>query len=419
MRRRVVITGLGALSPNGVGVSAYWDALFSGTSGIRRLTRIRPEQHRHDCGGEVVDFDPLQYFSPRQVQRSGRAAQLNLVAAQMAWDDSGLTIDQLNTDRLGVVVGASGPMMDVLEDKLAEVGPKPGYVKESPFVLQRIFPHTLTVEAHDRVHARAGYGMTVSTACCSGSNAMGLAADRIRAGGLDVALSGAADTAFSRWTFNAFEVTRMMYREPREPEAIMRPFNVDRDGGVLSEGAAYVVLEAYEHAVARGARMYAEWLGFGSTAPEGTGFKRGSVRQGLSRVMRTALADAGLPPSAIDHVSAHAPSAVDSDVEEAEAIWEVFGEDAPRMPVSAIKSMIGNPIGAVGPLQAVALCGTFTRGLVPPTINITDVDPAVRLDVVANTARRNRIRTGLINTHGIDGSNACMLLGTPPNGSLS
>ena len=334
----------------------------------------------------------------------------------MAWDHCGLEVDALDPARFGLLVGVASPVMDVLEEKLGAAVATPGYVRDSPFILLRVTPHMHTVAAQEQVTHTAGYNMTVSMACCSGSNAMGLAAERIRAGHLDVALCGAADSGFSRFTFNTFELTRMMYQTPRAPEAIMRPFNIDRDGGVLSEGAAFLVLEDWVHAQARGATVYGEWLGHAATPAAVGPAKSRQVRRGLCRVMRAALADAGLPPERVDYVSAHAASSVETDRDEAEALGDVFGERTTRMPVSSIKSMIGNPVGAVGPLQSVGLCGSFARGLVPPTINVTEVDPACRLDVVPNRARRNRIRVGMINTHGLDGANACIVLGAPPVG---
>ena len=417
MSRRVAITGLSALSPNGVGVSAYWDALFAGRSGVDRLTLIDPQHHRHDCGGEVTDFDPSAYFTPRQVRRVGRAVQLALVATQMAWDDAAFAPGTPAPERLGLITGAAGPMMDRIEEDVTEVYAEPGYTKLSPFTIARQLPHVHTTDAYARMDPAPGYTMTVSMACCSGSNAMALGAERIGSGELDVVLCGAGDSIFARGIFTAFEATRMMYKTRRAPEQIMRPFNIDRDGGVLSEGAGSVVLESLEHARARGARVYAQWLGAAATPPERATPKDEPARIGLRRSMRAALHAAGLAPEDVDYVSAHATSAPDTDAEEARALWDVFGDRTPRMPVSSVKSMIGNPVGAVGPLQVAALCGSFARGLVPPTINVTERDPECALDVVPNHARRNRIRTGMINIHGLDGANTTLLLGAPADGA--
>lgn len=413
MGRRVVITGLGALSPVGVGVHAYWDGLFAGRSGVRRVTLLDPAYHERLCGAEVADFDPLEFLSEGQVSLLGRAAQFSLIAAQMALADARLDPEALPEDRFGIYAGASTPVMDMLEDALTEVHGTDGFCSLNPLAIAGVFPHAHTANAHRALGATAAHGITFSTACTSGTVAMGFAAAEVSAGRVDVALSGAADSTFTRGTYNGLESAGLLYREEREPERIVRPFNVDRDGSVLGEGGAFVILEPLELARARGATILAEWLGSAAVPPEAHSNSAG-VQRGLRRAMTLALADAGLPAESVDYVSANAPSDRRADAAEAAALWDVFGARTPRIPVSSIKGMIGNPLGAVGPLQVVAMCGTFARAMIPPTLNVTELDPRCRLDVVANEARRNRVRIGLINVRAMDGSHASVLVGAPP-----
>ncbi len=414
MGRRVVITGLGALSPNGIGVEAYWDGLFAGRSGVKRLTLVDPGQHQHDCGGEITDFAAEAFLPDVPVDFLGRGAQFSLVAAQMALHDSGLDLEAFPTDRFAIYAGAGTPLMDKFEPAVVEVWEAPGFVDMNPMALASCIPHLHAISAHQTFGYCAGHGVTISTACTSGALAMGLAADGIREGRFDAALCGAAEATFSRAIFNGLESSGIMYRTPREPEQIMRPFNVDRDGGVLAEGSAYAILEPLDDARARGARLYAEWLGHADLPPLAGGPQDDVTRRGLRDVMAAALEHAALRPDAVDFVSANAGSARRADAEEAQALWDVFGERTPRIPVSAIKSMIGNPTAASGPLQVAAICGCFARGMVPPVINLTELDPRCRLDVVANHARRYRSRVALTTSRSIDGSQTCTILGAPP-----
>lgn len=407
MRRRVVITGLGAVSPIGVGVEAFWQSLVNGVSGISKITRF--DASRHDCqiAGEVKGFDPLAYVEKKDVKKMDLFIHYALAAAIMAVEDAGLKPNGLNQDRIGVIVGTGMGGIPALEEShkvLLERGPG----RISAFFI----PSIITNMASGQISMRFGFkgpNSCVSTACATGNHAIGDSFEIIQRGDADVMIAGGSEAVITPLCVGGFCSMKALSTRNEEPEKASRPFDLNRDGFVMGEGAGLLVLEALEHALARGARIYAEIVGYGIsadayhiTAPAPNG-------EGAVRSMRMALKDARLHPEEIDHINAHATSTPAGDSNETQAIKQVFGEHAYRLAISAIKSMTGHLLGAAGGIEAVATVLTIYHQLIPPTINYETPDPECDLDYVPNKARSASVRAALSNSFGFGGTNATLV----------
>ncbi len=407
MSRRVVVTGLGALSPLGHTAAQTWAAVAAGQCGIGPITRFDTTGYRTTFAGEVKGLDPSAHFGPREARRLDPCVQYAIIAAREAMADAGLAPNSDEGQRTAVVIGSGiGGINTLIEQSavLAERGPS----RISPFFIPMILPETgasmVAIE-----YGLRGPNMAVTSACATGANAIGEAAEMIRRGVVDAAVCGGSEAPIVPIAFAGFSVMRAISERNDAPERASRPFDRDRDGFVISEGAAVLVLEALETARARGATIHAELVGYGST--DDAHHITAPLEDGAGAVacMRQALAWGGLQPQEIDAINAHGTSTPLNDVTETRAIRALFGAHADGVPVSGTKSMTGHLLGAAGALEAVLSILTLRDGLLPPTINLDNPDPGCDLDYVPHTARRAEVRTVLSNSFGFGGHNACLI----------
>lgn len=407
--RRVVITGLGAVSPLGKDVATTWHALVSGQSGVAPITLFDASDLKTRFAAEVKDFDPVALFGTREARRMDRITQFGMAAAQEALDDSGLTITPANASRVGVVIGSGIGGVGTLVAGATEAVAK-GEEWTSPHLVPMILPDTTPAKIAISFGAR-GPNMSIATACASSTNALGESAAMIRRGAADVMISGGAEAGLVKLVIAGFSNMGALSQRNDDPEAASRPFDRGRDGFVAGEGATILILEAEEHARARGARVYGELLGYGAsadafhiTAPLTNG-------EGAILAMQQALEEAAITPADIDYINAHGTSTELNDRSETLAIKEVFGEAAFRVPISSTKSMTGHPMGAAGALEALACLKAMQTGCIPPTINYETPDPELDLDYVPNHAREADMRYVMSNSFGFGGHNASIVLG--------
>jgi 3-oxoacyl-[acyl-carrier-protein] synthase II len=402
--RRVVVTGLGVVSPVGIGVDPFWSALLTGTSGVGRITLFDATGHDCQIGAEVKNFDPLQWIEKKEVRKMDLFVQYALAAAIMAVEDGRLKVGDEQRDRIGVLVGTGmGGIPMLLEQHriLLEKGPD----RVSPFFI----PGIITNMASGRISmflGAKGPNSCVSTACATGNHAIGDSLRIIQRGDADIMVAGGTEAVISPLCVAGFSSCKALSTRNDDPERASRPFDRERDGFVMGEGAAVLILEALEHALDRGATIYAEVIGYGMSsdayhvtapAPEG---------EGAVKSMRGALEDAGLPPEGVDYINAHGTSTPYNDANETLAVKRVFGDHAYRLAVSSIKSMIGHTLGAAGAIEAVATVLSLRHGVLPPTINYEHPDPDCDLDYVPNEARQRPIQVALNNSFGFGGTNA-------------
>jgi 3-oxoacyl-[acyl-carrier-protein] synthase II len=411
-RQRVVITGLGILCPVGIGPQSAWENLLAGRSGIARLTHFDPSPFPVQIGGEVKGFDPASLGSPREVRRMDRCTQLALAASLQAVVDADLDLTALDPESVGITIGsAAGGFQSLLEQHqvFLERGPR----RVSPFFIQHMLVDSPAGQVAISLGLR-GPNMAVVSACATGTQAIGEGAEAIRRGDAEVMLAGGTETPIHPVILAGFSVMHALARNNEQPERASSPFTKRRDGFVLSEGAAVVVLESLEHARARGARCYAEVGGYGAT---NDAYDMAAVPEDgamAAQTMRRALRKSGLAPEDIDYINAHGTGTPLNDKAETVAIKSVFGDRAYRMAVSSTKSMTGHMMGASGAVEAVVCALALRDGIVPPTINLDDPDPECDLDYVPHTARRLLLRATLSNSFGLGGHNASLVLRQPP-----
>jgi beta-ketoacyl-acyl-carrier-protein synthase II len=410
--RRVVITGLGAVTPLGNDVETYWDGLVTGRSGIDRFASFDPSVVASQVGGEIKDFDATVYMDRKDVRRHDRVVHYAWAASAQALTDAGLPIPFVEgdpeADRIGAIVatGIGGITSTIRDAQAAQVE---GYDRVGPFSILNMIPDTAAGHVAIAANLRGPNYATVS-ACASSNHALGEAAGIIRRGDADVMLAGGTEAAICEFVVAAFSAMRALTtKRNADPTHASRPFDADRDGFAIADGAGVVVLEELEHARARGARIRAELIGYGASddaahvtlpAPGG----RGAVAS-----MRIALADAGLVPGDLSYINAHGTSTPPNDSAETAAIKTVFGDDAYRIPVSSTKSMTGHLMGAGGGIEAVACVRALETGMIPPTTNHETPDPECDLDYVPNVARRAPITTAMSNAFGFGGHNATLV----------
>lgn len=429
--RRVVITGVGAITPCGNSAADTWSALTAGRSGIGRITRFDATQCTAQIGGEVKQFDvtkplaaplhprgpggePLtQVLSPKEVKKFGRFTHIGAAAAVEAYADSGLDAHRatLPAERLGVNLGVGlGGLPEI--EAMHETWKTGGFRKISPFFIIQIAPNLLAGQVSLLLDFR-GANMSVASACATSGHALGEAAAAIRRGDADVMLAGGAESTITPLAVGAFAQMRALSTRNDAPEQASRPYDADRDGFVLSEGGVVFVLEELEHARRRGAKIYAELRGYGASADAYHLSSLAPGAEGSARSMRSALARAGLAPSAIDYVSAHATSTPGGDGEEAAAIATVFAENKANLHVSGVKSMTGHLLGAAGAMGVFAAVMAIRDGIVPPTLNLDKIDPACEalgLNFTPKTAVRKPVRAALANSFGFGGTNASIVV---------
>ena len=408
MFKRVVITGLGAITPLGHDVPSTWEALKAGRSGIRRITSFDPSNLATQFAGEVVDFDPSKYFDRREARRMDRVTQFATVAADQALQDSGLLNAPIDKDRIGVVVSSAvGGIATLLEnqDILRTRGPN----KLNPWFIPMMLVDTPSAQLGIRYGFR-GPNMAVVTACATGSNAVGEAFEIVARGAADAIVAGGAEAALLPIVIAGFDVMGAMSLRNDAPEKACRPFDRDRDGFVVSEGAAVMILESLEHALARGARIYAEFVGYGTSVDADHMAAPLASGEGAAVAIRAALARAGMQPTDIDYINAHGTSTKLNDVAETNAIKLVFGEYAYKVPISSTKSMTGHLLAGAGALEALVCVKAIEEGIIPPTINLENPDPECDLDYVPNVARRADVRVAMSNSFGFGGHNATVII---------
>ncbi|MEY9094056.1 beta-ketoacyl-ACP synthase II [Paenibacillus sp. RC84] len=406
--KRVVITGMGIISPLGNGVAPFWERLVQGQSGISRIDTFDTTRYKSKIAGLVRDFDGEAIFGRKEARKMDRFSQFALAAADQALLDAELNLDMADRERVGVYVGSGiGGIGTLLEQNrvLLERGPE----RVSPTLVPMMISNMAAAMISIR-HQALGPTMSPVTACSIGNSAIGEAFRTIRTGDADVIIAGGSEAAVSEISLSSFGNATALSTRNEEPAKASRPFDAGRDGFVMAEGAGILILESLSHARRRNARIYAEVTGYGAssdayhmvaTHPEG---------RGAQQAMKSALASAGITPGEVDVISAHATSTGVGDKSETSAIKNLFGEDAYRIPVTANKSMTGHMLGAAGGAEAIALVKTLQEGIIPPTINLEQRDPDCDLDYVPGTARKTELEIGLSNSFGFGGHNAVIVL---------
>jgi len=409
MTRRVVITGLGTVNPLSSDVTRYWEALCAGKSGVGPIERFDTTAHSVKFAGEVKGFDPTTVLDRKAARHLDRFAQFALVAAHDAVNDSGLDFSKEDPFRCGVIFGSGvGGMWEFEEQhtNFIQGGPR----RISPFVVPKMIVNSASGNISIR-YGLQGPNTAVATACASSAHALADAFRAVQYDQAEVVVSGGSEAGITPMGVGGFIQARALSQRNDDPAGASRPFDRDRDGFVLGEGAGVLILEEYEHARRRGARIYAELLGAGNTAdahhitaphPDGTG---------ASMAMRIALRDAKLDPQDVQYVNAHGTSTELGDKAETMAVKKVFGEDAGRLAISSTKSMLGHLLGASGAVELIATVLSIRDGVVHPTINYTTPDPDCDLDYVPNTARRLKVRRAISNSFGFGGHNCCLVVG--------
>jgi 3-oxoacyl-[acyl-carrier-protein] synthase II len=408
-RPRVVITGLGAITPLGNTITEFWDNLLRGRSGIRRITQFDASPYPCQIAGEIPFFEPGEYMDRKEARRIARSAQIALAAAVTAVTDAGLPETMPDGERSGVVFGTAMGGIERVDEGLTAIRSLP-FDRINPFVLPATIPNLSAFMISHRFKCY-GPSSTIVTACATGTQAVGEAAELIRRGVVDLVIAGGTEALIRDFAMIGFSSMRALPTSYNDnPAAASRPFDARREGFVFSEGAGALVLESLEHALQRGARIYAEVAGQAASAdayniaapdPEGLG---------ASRAMRWALRDARLAPEAVDYINAHGSSTPLNDATETKAIKAVFGEHAYRMAISSTKSMLGHAMGASGALEAIICTLTLYHQTIAPTINYEYPDPELDLDYVPNQCRARRVNVTLSNSFGLGGQNACLVL---------
>ncbi len=405
--RRVVITGMGALTPLGQSVDEYWEGLLEGRSGIGDMTLADPTAYPCKIAGEVSDFDPGQYINPKEARRMARFSQLTVAATGLALEDSGLDLSKEDPERLGIVIGNGAGGLPTTEDN-ARLLVARGGMKMSPFFIPMMLPNMAAANA-SRIYGLKGYTSTVATACAAGNQAIGDAAVAIQRGAADVAMGGGCEAGICQLGLGGFNIIKALTRQNDEPEKASRPFDAKRDGFAPAEGAAVLVLESLDHAMDRGAEILAEIAGYGVSSDAFHPVQPDEDGMGAARAIRFALEDADMGPDDISYINAHGTSTPKNDLAETLAIKHVFGEQAYKVPVSSTKSMIGHALGGAGALEAVACVQSIRTDQIHPTINYEFPDPECDLDYVPNVGREMQVDTVLSNSFGFGGQNACLV----------
>ena len=405
---RVVVTGMGVLCPLGLNTSTTWENLVAGKSGIDHITLFDPEPYETKIAGEIKGFQPTDYISRKDVRHMDRFTQMAIAASLQAVEQSGIKVDSVNEDNIGVIVGSGiGGLSTLFEQTklLIEKGPN----RVSPFLVPMMITDMAAAQVSITLGVK-GPNLCTTSACSSGSDAIGVAYELIRRGDTQAVLAGGSEAIINPLGITAFNALKAISTRNDEPQLASRPFDNERDGFVIGEGAGILILENLAHAQRRGAQILAEIMAYGATAdayhitqPDGAG-------AGAARAIQTALNKAGLATNEIDYINAHGTSTQLNDKMETMAIKSVFGDYAYHIPISSTKSMTGHLIGAAGAVEAAICVMVIQHGLIPPTINLTHPDPECDLDYVPNVARRARVTTALSTSFGFGGHNSALVL---------
>ncbi|ELK45214.1 beta-ketoacyl-ACP synthase II [Halobacillus sp. ACCC02827] len=405
-KRRVVITGMGAVTPVGNSVDELWESIKNGVSGIGEITKVNKEDYPVHVAAELKDFDPSKYIERKEVRKMDPFVQYAMVASHMAVEDAGLEITDEIAPRTGVWIGSGIGGMGTYESQF-ETFQKKGYRRVSPFFIPMMIPDMAAGQVSISLGAKGINSCTV-TACASGANSIGDAFKVLQRGDADIMIAGGTEAPMNKMSFAGFAAARALSLN-EDPKTASRPFDKNRDGFVMGEGAGILIMETLESAKKRGAKIYGEITGYGSTgdayhitspAPEG---------DGAARAMKQALGDAGLEPTAVDYVNAHGTSTELNDKFETFATKTVFQEHAKKLAISSTKSMTGHLLGAAGAVEAVISLKAINDGILPPTINYETPDPECDLDIVPNEARKQEVNTVMSNSLGFGGHNATLI----------
>jgi len=408
LSRRVVITGLGLITPLGIGVNDTWTALCKGQSGIAEITRFDTSGFDTKIAGEVRGFHPEDFLLKKEAKRTQNFIAYAVAASRMAVEDSRLKIDVTNQNRIGVVTGCGLGGLNLLEQTastLQNKGPKRVNPFFIPMMIGNMAPGMISIYLGAK-----GPNASIATACAAGTHAVGDAFKIIKRGGADAMITGGVESVITPTCIAGFNAMKALSVRNDEPEKASRPFDRDRDGFVVGEGCGILVLETLESALERGARIYAEICGYGMS---GDGFHMAAPApdgEGAARCMAAAIDDAGIPYDRIDYINAHGTSTQLNDAYETKAIKSVFKEKAPFIPVSSTKSMTGHLLGGAGGIETVFTALTISEGIIPPTINLDHPDEACDLDYVPNIARKTDVNTAMTNSFGFGGTNASLIL---------
>ena len=404
--KRIVVTGVGAVTPIGDTVDATWDSMMHGRGGIGRITRFDPSPYESQMAGEVKDFDPTKYMDRKDARRTDRFAQFAVAAASQALTDGKVDVAK-EPERIGVSIATGVGGLETLVEQVLLME-KRGPSRLSPFLVPMLMANAGSAQVSMQFGLK-GPNLTHVSACASSAHAIGECAAIIDRGQADVMVAGGAEAAVLPLAIGAFSTMHAMSRRNDDPEHASRPFDKDRDGFTLSEGGAAVILEERDHALARGAHIYGELVGYGATADAYHITSPSPEGEGNARSMQMALAGAKLQPTDVDYINAHGTSTQPNDREETAAIKSVFGAHAYKVLVSSTKSMTGHLLGAAGALEAIVCLLALRDSCIPPTINYTTPDPALDLDYVPNTPRPKDIKTALSNSMGFGGHNATLI----------
>ncbi len=410
--RRIAITGLGLVTPLGWDRETVWESLVAGRSGIGPITHFDPDRLPCRIAGEVTDFTPASFMSEKEARRTSRASQLALAAAKLAADDAGLEPPLERPERTGVYLGTAAGGVDRLDEGIETVRTE-GYDRVNPFVAPSVLPNMVAFHVTEHFGA-LGPNATITTACAAGTQALGEAAQVIRGGRADMIIVIGAEAIIRDYVLAGFSAMRALPTSFNEsPARASRPFDADREGFVLAEGAACLILERLDLARARGAHTYAEVVGYASSNDAYHMAAPHPEAKGAIRTISWSLEDARLDPHQIDYINAHGTSTPANDAAETLAIKSVFGPRAMEIPVSSTKSMLGHAMGASGAIEAAVCALSMDKGWIHPTINYETPDPDCDLDYVPNEARQASIRWALSNSFGLGGQNACLVFGSP------
>ncbi|MBD3225835.1 MAG: beta-ketoacyl-ACP synthase II [Caldithrix sp.] len=407
-KKRVVITGLGVVSPIGTGMDRFWDRLTKGANGVSRITRFDPTEYRSQMAAEVKDFEARDWLDKKTIARFDRFNHYAIAAADQALNDSGLTEYKFDQTRAGVIIGSGIGGADSIQEgikALSSQGPK----SVSPFFISKVIINMSASLVSIR-HGLKGPLAAPSVACSTGGNAIGEAMLMIKRSDADFLVAGSAEAAVSPMPFAGFCASRSMSARNHDLQKASRPFDKDRDGFVMGEGSGIVIVEELQHALKRGAHIYAEIIGYGNTADAFHFTAPDPEAGGMVRVMRNAFKDAEIDPSEVQYINAHGTSTELNDKTECLAIQKVFDGYGHNLKISSIKSMIGHLLSAAGSVEFISTVKTIETGIMPPTINLENKDPLCPLHIIANQAEQSSIHTAITNNFGFGGGNACLVI---------
>ena len=407
-KRRVVITGLGALAPNGNSVSDYWDSLISGRSGINHITSFDTENLNVKIAGELSNFNPEDHFDRKEIRKLDPFTIYHLVSSKEAISNSGLNEDKLDLNRVGVMIGSGVGGIQTLEDQHGTYSSR-GQRRVSPFFVPRMIANIAAGNLAIK-YGFKGPNQTIISACASGTDAIGLASRVIQYGDADVMITGGTEASITGLTISGFANIKALSTQNENPKTASKPFDAMRDGFVLGEGSASIVLEELSHAKKRNANILAELVGYGSTDDAFHITQPSAGGEGAIRAMKNAISDANLSIENIDYINAHGTSTPFNDKTESAAISSLFGSHAKKLKVSSTKSMIGHALGASGALEAVACILALQNNVLPPTINYKNPDPECELDYVPNNSQEFETNLAMSNSFGFGGHNSVILM---------